>query len=160
MLERVIIEMINHSQPLNMLDNKFRQYAMESDTIDDVANMINSSGANRAQRRRLEKALAKTNKLTKKAEEKIHKGIYNKYKQLTDQDFVHFNAILGLVMCNEYGWVEEEDNEQITELFERIQDYMRKYNEEGKSTKDAVMELENLTGIQLISDLEVNGETE
>ena len=137
-----------------MLDNKFRQYAMNSDTIDDVANMINSSGASRAQRRRLEKALAKTTKLTKKAEEKIHKGIYEEYKQITDQDFVHFNAVLGLVMAKEYGWVEEDGNEQITELFEKIQEYMRRFNEEGMGTSAAVKELEGITGIQLISDLE------
>jgi hypothetical protein len=144
----------------NVLNNNFRQYAMESDTIDTVMNMINTSGKNRAQRKRLEKALAKTTKLTQRAEEKIHKKIYTKYKQITDQDFVHFNAIIGLVMANEYGWVEEDDNEQITDLFNKIQDYMRKYNEEDMGTAQAVRDLEDITGICLISDLEANGNAE
>lgn len=144
----------------NVLDNSFRNKIMEQDVIDSVANMINSSGANRAQRRRLEKGLARANKLSEKAQKKLDYSAYNKYKAITDKDYVHFNAVLALVMYEDYRWKEDPDAEhgQITSLMERIQKKMRKLKDKGYETEDIVNRVYELTGIQLISDLEASGQ--
>ena len=151
--------MKNNYQGLNVLSNQSRKNLdiANIDTIDEVANMIKSSGASRGERRRLEKALAKTNKLSakalKKAQEKVNYEAYEEYKDITDLDFVHFNAILGLVMCDDYHWKEDGlDHGQITSLFERIQTKMAKYNNLKKSTEDICKELYQKTGIILNSD--------
>ena len=151
--------MINDNM-MNVLDNSFRNKVMEQDVIDTVANMINTSGANRAQRRRLEKGLARANKLSEKAQKKLDYSAYNKYKAITDEDFVHFNAVLALVMYEDYRWEEDPDAEhgQITSLMERIQKKMRKLQKDGYSTKDIVNRVYELTGIQLVSDIEASGQ--
>ena len=144
------------NESLNVLSNTLRDKFMEQDVIDSVANMINTSGANRAQRRRLEKGLARANKLSESAQKKLDHSAYNKYKEITDRDFVHFNAVLCLVMYEDYGWKETEDNDhgQITSLMERIQKKMRKLQEEDYTTEDIVDMVDNLTGIKLISDID------
>lgn len=143
----------SNETPFNVLSN---QYIKESDQIDEIANMINNSGANRAQRRRLEKTLAKTTKLSQKAMDKLSEKAYKEYMDITDRDFIHFNAVLGMVMYEDYHWTEDETQEhgQITSLMERIQKKMKKYLNQGWTTEDIVKELEDKTGICLVSDLE------
>lgn len=154
---------MNNKLPgLNVLSNSGRDALndniMHDDVIDAVANMINTSGKNRAQRRRLERGLARTNKLTEKAQKKINNSLYEEYKSVTDKDFVHFNAILALVMYDDYRWRETEENDhgQITSLLERIQKKMTKYLEMDYSTEDICKEVYKKTGIMLFSDLEAN----
>lgn len=144
--------MLNNDS-MNVLSNTYRDKFLEQDTIDTVANMINTSGANRAQRRRLEKSLAKTNKLSAKVHDKIEHKIYNKYKDITDEDFTHFNAILALVMYEDYRWREDETHDQITSLLERFQHKMQKYKDLNYTTDKVCKEVEELTGIVLISDI-------
>lgn len=145
--------MNNSNLPFNVLSNQTKK---ETDEIDEIANMINNSGANRAQRRRLEKTLAKTTKLSQKAMDKLSEKAYKEYTEITDKDFVHFNAVLGMVMYEDYHWTEDENQEhgQITSLMERIQKKMRKYLNNGWTTEDIVKELEDKTGICLVSDVE------
>lgn len=144
------------NEGMNVLSNTFRDKFLETDTIDAVANMINTSGANRAQRRRLEKGLAKTNKLSSKAYNHIENKVYNKYKEVTDEDYIHFNAVLALVMYEDYNWKETPDNThgQITSLLERLQKKMTKLKEEGYTTQDIVNKVDELTGILLVSDID------
>lgn len=150
--------MISNNQGLNFLSNQARDNLTNMDTIDEVANMIKASGASRGERRRLEKALAKTTKLSNKARAKAQCNLdysaYEEFREITDLDFVHFNAVLGIVMYEDYHWKEDENQEhgQILSLFERIQAKMRKYKNSGTSTKDICKELENLTGIVLLPD--------
>lgn len=147
---------------LNVLSNDSRETLnnniMNTDVIDAVANMINTSGKNRAQRRRLEKGLARTNKLSEKAQKKLDYSLYHEYKAVTDKDFVHFNAILALVMFEDYRWIETEENDhgQITSLLERVQKKMLKYKDKNFSTEDICREVYKKTGIMLYSDIESN----
>lgn len=153
--------MKNNYQGLNVLNNKTRSAMPDItniDTIDEVANMIKSSGASRGERRRLEKALAKTNKLSakalQKAQSKVNMKAYEEYREIAELDFVHFNAILGLVMCEDYHWKEKDSEEhgQLFSLFDRIQAKMKKYNKLGYSTKQVCERFEEVSGIMLMTD--------
>ncbi len=142
---------MDNNTPLNVFSNQYRQ---ENNQIDQIANMINTSGANRGQRRRLEKTLAKTTKLSQKAMAKLEDKAYEKYMGIAERDFVHFNAILGLVMYEDYHWKESEDQEhgQILSLMERIQKKMKKYQDMDYTTEDVARELQEKTGITLVTD--------
>ncbi|MBR6289324.1 MAG: hypothetical protein IKR19_08315 [Acholeplasmatales bacterium] len=142
---------MNTNNPLNVMSNQKRS---EINQVDEIADMINKSAVNRAQRRRIEKSIARTTKLSQKTMEKLQNSAYEKYKEVTDKDFVHFNAILALVMYEDYHWKEDEnqDHGQITSLMERIQKKMRKYQDLEYSTEDLAREVYKKTGILLISD--------
>lgn len=126
----------------------------QMDSIDQVAAMINSKSTSPSQRKRLERSLKKVDNIYRHAQERLDYSAYEKYRDITDLDFVHFNAILAITMYKDYRWRESEDDEhgQITSLMERIQKNMRKYKEKGYSTKDIVEEVEKLTGILLVQD--------
>ena len=85
---------------------------------------------------------------------KLEYSAYEKYRDITDNDFVHFNAILALVMYEDYHWKEtdEQDHGQITSLLERIQKKLRKYQAMKYTTDDIVREVHKKTGILLIPD--------
>ena len=57
--------------PLNVLNYAAKN---QKDPISQVAAMINNSGMNRGQRRRLEKALAKTERLTERAQKRLDRS--------------------------------------------------------------------------------------
>ena len=147
----------------NVLSNAKRNELIDVnnfDTIDEVANMIKAHGASRGERRRLEKALAKTNKLSakalKKAQDRVNYEAYEAYKESVDMDFTHFNAILGLVMVEDYHWKEDDTHDQITSLFDRFQAKMQKYNKLDWTTQDICKYLKELTGVTLIPDHQTN----
>ena len=145
---------MENNLPLNVLSNQSRTEVTLDQQIDEIANLINATGGNRAQRRRIEKSIAKTTRLSEKTIKKIENSAYEKYRDITDKDYVHFNAILALVMYEDYHWKETDEQEhgQITSLMERIQKKIRKYQNMNYSTKDIVKEVYKKTGILLISD--------
>lgn len=138
---------------LNIFDLAKR---VNQDPVEQVANMINDKSVSPSQRKRLERSLNKIDNIYKHAQNKLDYSAYEKYRDITDLDFVHFNAILGITMYEDYHWTESEDVEhgQITSLMERIQKNMRKYKNMGCSTKDVAKKLEELTGIVLVPDNE------
>ena len=137
--------------PLNVLSKATRE---SRDTITQVASMINNSGMNRSQRRRLEKALKTTETITAHAQKHVNKKAYKEFQNILDVDMVHFFACLGITMYRSYHWTETEDNEhgQITSLFERVNKTMKDYAAKGIETPEIVNELDELTGIRLIPE--------
>lgn len=137
--------------PVNVLSNDLRN---DEDTIDKVAAMINNSGYNRSQRRRLEKALCRTQKLTERAQKQLDHSAYKEYQAAVDKNFVHFFAALGLCMMEHYNWKETPDNDhgQLTSLFERLTKTLQKYHDMGYETEDLVKLLDEKTGILLVPD--------
>lgn len=141
-------------QSLNVLN---RRSALDDitgvDTVSEVTALINQAG-NRSTRRRVEKALNKTQTITRhcniKATEKANEQLKKKY----DKDFVHFYAVLALVMYEDYRWKESEDNDhgQITSLMERVNKKMQKYLDLGYTTEDLVNLVDEKTGILLVTD--------
>ena len=141
-------------QSLNVLNIKSKQDFMSDDCIKDVANMINASGQNRSQRRRLEKALGKVETIMEHTQKHVDESAYAEYQKAVDKNFIHFFAILALTMLEDYKWSETPDNDhgQITSLFERVDKKIKKYSDLGYSTEDLVALVDELTGILLVAD--------
>ena len=113
----------------NVLSNEYRS---NYDEINDIAATIRSTGASRAERRRIQKMICRQTKLTeraqKRAQDSVNKDAYEHYKNVTDRDMVYFFAMLGLTMIEDYHWYEKDnDHGQISSLFDRVQAKMRKY---------------------------------
>lgn len=132
--------------PLNVLSNR------EPDTLSQVAAMINNSGYNRSQRRRLEKALCKTQKLSDRAMQKLDRSAYKEYRDAVDQNFIHFFAALALVCYEDYRWKEDDSHDQITSMLERVGNKIDKYAHQGYTTEDLAKLVEDEIGIVLVPD--------
>ena len=142
---------MNTQIPVNVLSNNARE---KEDTINQLASIIKSSGCNRSQRRRFEKALKKTENITAQVQKNVNTKAYKEYQDAVDRDYVHFFACLGLTMMESYHWQESEDNDhgQITSLFERVNKTIQKYSDMGYSTEDIVNLLDERTGIRLVTE--------
>ena len=127
---------------------------MSDDCIKGVANMINASGQNRSQRRRLEKSLGRVENIMEHTQKHLDRSAYAEYQKAVDKNFIHFFAILGLTMIEDYNWRESPDNDhgQITSLFQRVDKKIKKYSEMGYTTEDLVKLLDEQTGIVLVAD--------
>ena len=139
---------------LNVLnDRRFDDY-MSDDAITTVANMINTSGANRKQRKAIAKSLNKVETIMNHCQKRVNYKAYEEYQKAVDSNFLHFFACLGLTMLEDYHWKETEDNDhgQITSLFQRVGKKIDKYAEMGYKTEDIVNLLDEKTGIYLMPD--------
>lgn len=133
--------------PYNVLSNDNRSM---DDTVDRVAAMINSSSYNRGQRRRLEKALSKTNKLSIKCQDKIGDRLLKEYQSNLDSNMRRFFSVLGIVLKDKYGFEESEDKEEISEMFNELNRVLEKYRE--LSTDEVASICFEKTGLELVAD--------
>lgn len=134
---------------LNVLADKKPEFIMTDDAVSQVADMINSSNKNRNQRRRLERTLRKIDNITSHAQDHLDKSAYKEYEKRVDKNFLHFFAILGLCMMEDYNWKEDETHGQIVSLFKRMEKKINKYADMGYSTEDLIKLLDEKTGIEL-----------
>lgn len=139
---------MEQNMPFNVLSNT----ANKEDTISQVAAMINNSGYNRGQRRRLEKALSKTNKLTERAQKKLDDSAYREYQEAVSKNYLHFFAILALTAGEDYKWQEDDKHDQISSLLERVDKKIKKYANQGYNTEDLISMVDEKYGIVLIPD--------
>ena len=137
---------MNKYQGFNVLADRIPT----EDAITEVANMLNNSGKNRSQRRRLERSLRQIDRITTHAQERLDKSAYEEYERRVDQNFIHFFAILGLTFLEDYNWKEDDTHGQIVSLFKRVDAKIRKYAELGYDTDGLVELLEEKTGIELV----------
>ncbi len=113
--------------------------------------MVNASG-NRSTRRRIEKALNKTQNITKhankKATERANKELLNK----AEEDLIWLYSMVGLTLIKKYRWTNVGEHGQVEAFFDKMTSLMNQYNDDGFTVYDCAKELEELTGIQLIAD--------
>lgn len=115
---------------LNVLSNKSRlPKEVSGDAIDQVASMINNSGKNRAQRRRLEKSLGRMQTVLEHSQKYLDRSALKQYEAAVEDNYRHFFAILGIVLKREYGWEQTDDNEQIADIFDKLNEYLVKYKD-------------------------------
>lgn len=133
---------------LNIL-NQNRDY-MQDDVVQEIANMINASGGNRAQRKRLERALRKTENIQKHAQDYLNRRAYKEFQQCLDSNMTRFFSVLGIVLKTQYGFEESEDKEDITHMFDLLNTYLVEYQE--LSTDEVAKICYETTGIQLIAE--------
>lgn len=91
--------------------------------------MINNSGKNRAQRRRLEKSLGRMQTVLEHSQKYLDRSALKQYEAAVEDNYRHFFAILGIVLKREYGWEQTDDNEQIADIFDKLNEYLVKYKD-------------------------------
>ena len=133
---------------LNVLNQ--RKDFMSNDAIQEVANMINTSGGNRSQRKRLERALRKTENIQKHAQDHLDKRAYKEFQECLDSNMTRFFSVLGIVLKTQYGFEESEEKEEISHMFELLNTYLVEYQE--LSTDEVAKISYETTGIQLIAE--------
>lgn len=121
---------------------------MSDETISEVAAMINSRGANRAQRKKIAKALSKTQTIVEHAQKRLDRSSYKEYQNNLDVMMLRFYSVLGIVLKTRYHFQETEGNEQITEMFELLNSYLEEYRE--LSSEEVARICYNTTGIELL----------
>ena len=135
--------------PVNVLKPKF---VNTDDAISEVAAMINYSGKNRNQRRRLERALRKTENIVTHAQNRLDQSAFREYEKIAEKDMVHFFAILGIVFVDDYKWKEDDTHNQIESLFRRMSSKIEYFANQGMTPDDIVKLLEDKTGIVLVPE--------
>lgn len=130
--------------PFNVLNNRGN-----IDAIEQVAAMINSSGCNRSQRKRLEKALSRTTKLSEKAQKKLDHSAFVEFQANLDSNMRRFFSVLGIVLKDEYNFEETDDKEEISDMFNLVNQYLEQYRE--LSTDEVADICYEKTGLTLIA---------
>ena len=120
-----------------------------NDAINKVAAMINNSGKNRAQRRRLEKSMGRMETILSRTQKYVDRSAFKQYQAGLDENMRRFFSVLGIVVKEKYGFKESEDDNEISTLFDYVNQYLEKYQD---LTTDEVSELcQEITDITLIS---------
>ena len=132
---------------LNVLSR--RKDYMTDDAIQDVANMINASGASRSQRRRLERTLRKTENIMEQTQKRVDMSSYNNYKIALDDTMRRFFSVLGIVLKNKYGFEETETKEEISTMFTELNSQLEEYV--NLTTDEVAMKCYEETGLELIA---------
>lgn len=140
-------------QSLRVLSQtKMQNNMMSDDAITEVANMINTSGKNRAQRRKLTRDLGKIENILAHTQEHVDRSSYKEYEERVNKNFTHFFAILALTLKEDYRWKEDDNNDQISSMLERVGKKINKYANMGYETDDLVKLVEDEIGLILIPE--------
>jgi len=137
---------------LNIFEKANLARDLNTDTVDQVAAMINAKTTNRSQRRRLEKSLKRVNTIYSHVQNRVDRSAYTQYQKAVDENFLHFYSILALTMKEDYHWREDETHDQISSLLEKVDNKINKYAKKGYNTKDLVKLLDETCDIKLIAD--------
>ena len=130
--------------PFNMLSKEYR--AMP-DSVSEVAAMINNSGRNRAQRKKLEKALRKTENIMAHAQKKVDRSAYKEYSAAVEKDMCRFFAILGIIGKKNWNWTDQE----LEDNYDLFNAYLEEYKD--YDTDEVAKICEEVTGVILIPEV-------
>ena len=130
--------------PFNMLSKEYR--AMP-DSVSEVAAMINNSGRNRAQRKKLEKALRKTENIMAHAQKKVDRSAYKEYSAAVEKDMCRFFAILGIIGKKNWNWTDQE----LEDNYDLFNAYLEEYKD--YDTDEVAKICEEVTGVTLIPEV-------
>lgn len=131
---------------LNVLNQK--QDFMSDDAIQNVANMINGAGFNRGQRRRLEKAMAKTQKIYEHTQDRVNDKVYKEYQTLADEHMRRFFAIMGIILVKNKGY--KPDSDELIDVFDLFNAYLVEY--QSLTTDEVCQIAEEVTEFKIISE--------
>jgi hypothetical protein len=134
-------------QSLNVL-NQRKDY-MSDDAVMQVANMINSSNANRKQRRSITKSLGKMENILSHTQKHIDKTAFKEYQKACDENMRRFFSILSIVLKREYNFEESDDKEEISEMLCKLNEYLEEYK--GYTTDELTDICFEETEIKLVS---------
>lgn len=141
-------------QSLNVLSQKKPSVYMSDDAIQDVANMINASGENRSQRRRLERSLRKVENITAHAQKHLDESAYKEYQKRLDTNYIYFFSCLALTMADKYKWKEDESHDQISSIIESVDKTISKYANQGYTAKQLADLVDERFDIRLLPNVD------
>ncbi len=126
-----------------------RSFLEDLNNPENLASLVNKASVNRADKRKMQKALTSHAKIKAQLEANNAKKIEDRVVSKVTSDFLYTMSVVGLTLIEDYGWVEEDDNEQISDFIVKVTENMGKYANDGMNTHDIKAKLESLTGIQL-----------
>ena len=139
-------------QTLNVLNQRsFLDDFKEVDAVSEVTAMVNGSG-NRSTRRRVERALNKTQNISKYAHAKATERANKQLVAKAEEDLVWLYSMAGMTLLKHYGWTNEGEEGQIETFFDNMTSIMNEYNDLGFTVDDVAKEFEEMTGIQLVAE--------
>ena len=137
-------------QSLNVLSQSKRKELFSDDTVGEVANLINASGENRSQRRRLERTLRKVENITAHAQKHLDDSAYKEYQKRLDTNYLYFFSCLALTMADKYKWKEDETHDQISSIIESVDKTISKYANQGYTAKQLADLVDKRFNIRLL----------
>lgn len=139
-------------QTLNVLNKRsFLDDLRDTDAVNEVTAMVNSAG-NRSTRRKVEKALNKTQNITKHADARATQRANRELANKAELDMVWLYAMAGYTLVKDYHWNNNGVHGQLDSFFERMTKHMNRFNEMGYTVEDVAKEFEELTGIELVAE--------
>ena len=113
----------------------------DSEIVNMVASQVAKAG-NRAERRRILKALNKTKNIEHYTTRKVNERVGDELIERSNRSFGTILSSVGLVLHYDYSWSDEEIGKFIELVSIRLEEY--------KDTETALKELEEVTGIELV----------
>lgn len=126
--------------------NDYSKYFMPTESaVDVVARQVSAVG-NRSERRRILKALNKTEKITQHAQQRVASDAKKEINERSKDSFGFIMSMFGIVLHDKFGW----DDEKIAEMFTEVSQRLDGEWAEGKTIEDVAKELFEKTGIELV----------
>ena len=122
----------------------YGKYFNKPNAVDEVAEMIARAG-NRSERRKILKALNKTQNIVTRANEKITKDANMEIERRSNDSFGYIMSMVGIVL-HDKGFDDDTVGDIFTEVARRLDGEWAK----GKSVDDVAKELLEKTGIELV----------
>lgn len=135
---------------LNVLNQKTIKDYMSDDAIQDVANLIKASGANRSQRKRLERTLRKTSNIMEHTQKYVDRSSFKQYEVALENTMRRFFSVLGIVLKEKYNYEESETKEEISNMFNDLNSQLEEFR--GLTTDEVAEKCYEITGLQLIAE--------
>lgn len=139
---------------LNVLAQKNQNNCMSDDALTEVANLINTCGENRSQRRRLERSLRKVENITAHAQKHLDDSAYKEYQKRLDTNYLYFFSCLALTMADKYKWREDESHDQISSIIESVDKTISKYANQGYTAKQLADLVDKRFDIRLLPNVD------
>lgn len=132
--------MQNYSQ-LNDMD--------DSEIVNMVASQVAKVG-NRAERRKILKALNKTKNIEHYTTKRVNERSQGEIQERVDMNFGYIMSAVGIVLHEKYHWKNDGEHGQISSFIERVSKELQTMSQDGMSAQDAIKKLEEVTGIELV----------
>lgn len=117
----------------------------DSKIVNMVASQVAKAG-NRAERRKILKALNKTKTIENYTQKELSKRANKEITDRANDSFAYIMAMFSIVLHDKYNWSDDDIEEMITEVNVRLNGEWS----EGKSVEDVAKELFEKTGIELV----------
>lgn len=121
----------------------------DSEIVNMVASQVAKAG-NRAERRKILKALNKTKTIENYTTKLVNERSQGEIQEKVDMNFGYIMSAVGIVLHEKYHWKNDGEHGQISSFIERVSKELQTMGESGMSAEDAINKLEEVTGIELV----------